>query len=235
MSNWGRFVRSWSTGAAVIAMAFAVSGCNSSTTYGTGVSHERQTLSDMYNIFRFNRRKPNIDYSSRPDLIVPQNTEVLPEPIETADTTADPQWPESPAERIARIRGQAPTPDERSGEIPLDYMLSEKEGIAVAREDQLARRFVPGQTDRDGYVMETREHIEATRNEALRRKAELDRQTGTGTQGGPVRRYLTEPPAEYRQPFDSAASGEESYSEEERAARRKAEKDAAREKSEFIR
>ena len=220
--------------AAVLGMALALSGCVGGTTYGTGVSHERQTLEDMYNILRINRPTKRIAYESRPELIVPENRTVLPEPTDTAAIN-DPDWPESPEQRIARLRSQAPEPDERSGNLPTEYLTSEKEGLRVAREDGLARRFVPGKTDRDGYTLDTREHIDATRKEALRRRAELNRQTGTSTQGGPTRRYLTEPPSEYREPFATAASGEEAYSPEELEARREAEKKAKREKSEFIR
>lgn len=218
---------------AVLGTALALTGCVGGTTYGTGVSHERQTFEDMYNILRINRPQRQIAYEARPGLIVPENKEVLPEPAETA-AVSDPDWPESPEQRIARIRSQAPDPDERSGNLPTEYLTSEKEGIRVDRNSRLGRRFVPGQTDRDGYTLDTREHIEATRNDALRRRAELNRQTGTSTQGGPKRRYLTEPPVEYREPFATAASGEAAYSPEELEARREAEKKAAREKSERI-
>jgi hypothetical protein len=204
--------------AAAIA-ALALSGCVGGTTYGTGVSQEKQTLKDVYTMFNLQGEKKNIDYSPRPDLIVPENKQALVEPLDDAATTSNAQWPETPEERIARIRAQAGEIDARTGEYSLEEQLRKKEGIGIET-GYLKRKFIPGQTDRDGVPLNNGEASAEARQEVLKRKAAL------GMSKGASRKYLTEPPVAYRTPVESAPAGAEAYSPEEQAAREEAERKA---------
>jgi hypothetical protein len=206
-------------GAAALA-GLALSGCVGGTTYGTGVTQEEQTLKDVYTMFNLSTEKKNIDYSPRPDLIVPDNKQALVEPIENGATTSNAQWPETPEERIARIRAQAGEVDARTGDYGINEQLRKKEGIGIET-GYVKRKFVPGQTDRDGNPLLNASASEEARQEVLKRKAEL-----TGSSGPTTRKYLTEPPVAYRQPVASAPSGAEAYSPEEQAARDEAERKA---------
>jgi hypothetical protein len=198
----------------------ALSGCVGGTTYGTGVTQEKQTLKDVYTMFNLTTEKKNIDYSPRPDLIVPDNKQALVEPIEDGATTSNAQWPETPEERIARIRAQAGEVDPRTGEVGINEQMRKKEGIAIET-GYVKRKFAPGQTDRDGNPLLNSTASAEARQEVLKRKAELN-----GTSGPTTRKYLTEPPVQYRQPVASAPSGAEAYSPEEQAAREEAERKA---------
>lgn len=205
-----RFARSIAAFAFAGLAALALSGCVGGTTYGTGVSQEEQTLKDVYTMFNLKPESKRIDYSPRPDLIVPENKQALVEPIDSAATSTNVQWPETPEERIARIQAAAGEVDPRTGEVSVEERLRKKEGIGI-EQGYITRKFVPGQTDRDGNPLLGRPD-DTVRSEVNKAKQ------ATRISTGETRRYLTEPPVAYRKPVDSAPSGVESYSEEERAA-----------------
>lgn len=212
---------------AVALTAMMLAGCNTGTTYGTGVSQEKQTVSDLYNILSLKRETPTIDYSARPDLIVPENTAMLPEPVDAEATTSNPDWPETPEQRIARIRAQAGEIDPRSGDYSVEEQLRDKEGIGIETR-RVKGEFIPGKTDRDGNFSLNPGLDDKARAEVLRRRAELK---GTGVT---QRRFLTEPPLAYRTPYASAPSGADAYSDDELQKRKdEAEEQRLREKKEF--
>ena len=116
----------------LVAVAFALAGCNAGTTYGTGTTHEKATMKDLSNIFSLKSQKNTIEYNQRPELVMPANKNILPAPVDKEATLSNDQWPETPEERIARVRGAAPEVDDRTGELPVEYLNSEKEGISVS-------------------------------------------------------------------------------------------------------
>lgn len=184
----------------LIATGVLLTGCVGGTTYGTGVSHEQQTLEGISNIFSLSNKsdRKKIDYSARPDLVQPANKETLPDPVEVEASTSNPAWPETPGERIARIRGDAITPDERSGEIPLEELLRKKEGIGIDR-----RKVKTGQElDRDGHEM-----INEIGSGKDKRHKEAKKKLAYSV--GAQRKYLTEPPNEYRVPEATAVAGDQ--------------------------
>ena len=192
--------------------AAALSGCVGGTTYGTGVSQEEQTVQDLTNMLTLKQKREKIDYSPRPDLIVPDNKQALVEPIDTASTTSSPDWPETPEQRIARIRAQAGEIDARTGDYSQEELRRAKEGIAIDDSGYTKQEFVPGQTDRDGNTILVRGDT-PTRAKVL--KARQDAKISVGAK----RKYLTEPPIEYRVASETAPQGEEAFTAEELAAR----------------
>lgn len=203
--------------ALALAGAVPLAGCVGGTTYGTGVGQEEQTFKDLYSMMSLQRERKNIDYSARPDLVVPQNKQALPEPLSAAETANnDPNWPESPEQRIARVRAEAGEIDPRTGDYSQQERSRKKEGIAVETYNHRGA-FVPGRTDRDGNPILYHGESEARRQVlAARASADYSR--------GPSRKYLTEPPVEYRVPAETAPSGQEAFSEEELKAREEEEK-----------
>ncbi len=196
---------------ALAAAAATLAGCVGGTTYGTGVSQEKQTLDGFYNMLSLKTERKNIDYSARPDLVVPENKDVLPEPVEVGAATADPQWPETPEQRIVRIRAQAGEVDARTCEVSIEEQLRRKEGIAIETGEG-ANKFIPGATDREGNPVLYRGQSEA-RKQVISAKADLAPARGVN------RKYLTEPPVAYRVPADTAPAGVSAYSEQELALR----------------
>ncbi|MEC9343831.1 MAG: hypothetical protein VYD64_08285 [Pseudomonadota bacterium] len=206
-------LRMTGTGIVALACALSLSACIGGTTYGTGVSQEKQTFDDVYNMFTLKKKRRNIDYSARPDLIVPENTAALPEPIDVEAATSNPDWPETPEQRVARIRAQAGEIDERSGDYDIRENLRSKDGINIETRNPTGK-FIAGRTDRDGNPLLNVETANDSAAEEVRKaKAELDYSRGVR------RKYLTEPPTDYRVPAGTAPSGSEAFTEEELARR----------------
>lgn len=210
-------------GVAAIACAFALSACVGGTTYGTGVTQEEQTLKDIYNMFSLRSDRKNIDYSPRPDLIVPENTAALPDPLDSESTTSNPEWPETPEQRIARVRAAAGEADPVTGGYSTEDQLRKKEGIGIETGERFGE-YVPGKTDRDGVPLPGLVENKQARKQVLEAKAATDYSRGV------KRRYLTEPPVEYRLPAESAPAGEEAFTEEELAAREELKKKQLKDK-----
>ncbi|GAA4533631.1 hypothetical protein GCM10023174_28160 [Chelativorans composti] len=182
--------------AAVSASAVVLAGCGGAT-YGTGKTSEQQLLEDVTGILSLGpRERQAIDYKPRPELVKPPSATVLPPPQENIASN-NPAWPESPEERLARIRAEA----------------TEHQNDPSYR-SPVVRDLVASGQDVDFSKLSPQEQ----RAEVLRRKQ-------MSKQGDPnVRRYLSDPPLTYRQPEPTAPAGEIGKDEavKEREAKRKA-------------
>jgi len=209
----------------VITSGLVLSACsNSGTTYGTGTSHELATVKGLSNIFSLKSNdQAKIDYSARPDLVMPANKNALPSPEDQANSDVE-NWPVSPEERQAIVQDAAPKDNDNarsSGGIDTAFALSEKEGINV-QQQRRTRSFDPSiDSSRASGATEALRDIQTgknkrTRSTALTRKGEL-----TYTSGSAPRRFLTEPPAEYRTPAATAEAGDLGISQTELTEREK--------------
>ncbi len=187
--------------AGVVAAGLGLGGCVASPTYGTDKTANEQLLEDVAGMIAFGSdKKPRIDYKPRPELVTPETTAVLPPPQDDVTTASNPQWPESPEQRLARIRAEADensnnpfyrpnvthTPTERSNEVTNDDPL------------------LSNMSDR-----ERREEIKRRRLERVGANASS-------------RKYLSEPPLDYRRPAETAPVddlGESEWKKERRAKR----------------
>ena len=198
---------------ACVFAAISVSGCVGGTTYGTGVSHEKQTMEGLKNIVSLkSSNDPKINYAARPDLVMPGNVNSLPQPVdEIASVEDDANWPETPEQRIARIQNEAVQPHERSGQIPVQELVRKKEGIKVASKPRVFKN-----PDRDGndFIDSIRDDANGVSASSTVRKRREELAYSTGVQ----RKFLTEPPVEYRTPAATAVAGDLGYSREELAA-----------------
>ena len=163
----------------ILSASLILGGCNSGTTYGTGVSHEEQTLKSMYNMLSIRPEKPPvIDYSARPDLVMPADGQSLPAPAdETA--VADGQWPVNPEQRLAAIRDGAPEVDDRSGALPVEaggnkLVAIQRRSGSASEYDNLDR----GPTAKD-FVNGGSEEVRRKREQGLARAI-----AGTGKENG---------------------------------------------------
>ena len=177
----------------------ALSGCVGGTTFGTGVSQEQQLLNDLQGMMSFGskKRKKPIDYSARPDLILLSQTAALPAPQEEESSTSATNWPESPEQRLARIRGEAGKADVRSGELSVEELRREKTGIRIGKNNRVG----PSDIDRDGHAA-----IDALNDGSYKNAKALKKKYAYST--GPTRKYLTEPPTEYRRPIGTNGVGD---------------------------
>lgn len=197
---------------------FLVGCSNSGTTYGTGTSHEEATLKSMYNLLSIKpQEKANIDYSARPELVMPANKQALPSPDSAIEQSDGQAWPVSPEQKIAAVREGVPEPDEY-GNLPTEYLTSKKEGIRNSAGLYRSSRANAKAGGGEQFLDEIRkEAVEgAVSDEVARRREQLSYSTGV------QRKYLTEPPSEYRQPVATADAGDLGITKEEITAEEKA-------------
>ena len=182
----------------LVSTGLLVAGC-SGNTYGTGVSSEAQLAKDLGGIVSLgvgSKEKTVIDYNARPKLVKVAKADSLPTPSETVEGEST-YFPTDPEEaRAKRLR-------ENSSDPTLDD------------DGSLGSQSVPGGrsprkwTDKvdllnkDPSSVEMRRESINGREDRAKRIAEIN---GTGVVTGP-RRYLTEPPVDYRTPAQTAEVG----------------------------
>ena len=182
--------------AAASVSAIALAGC--SPTYGTDKTANAQLVSDLSGIMSLgpNRDRAVIQYHPRPELVKPSTTAVLPPPQQDPTAQASAQWPESPEQRLRRVRQEA---SDGTNATPIIRDGSGREQIS---ENSTFDPNVPGAS-----------------------RAEFQRRLAQNNQGSAnVRRTLSEPPLTYRQPAATAPTddlGEPEW-KKEREAKRKA-------------
>jgi hypothetical protein len=189
--------------AAAGALAFA--GC-ASPTYGTGVRADVQLMDDVTNAISLAPpKREKITYAPRPELVRPADKSVLPAPQQNV-TQGNAAWPESPEETRARIRAETDANRDNPGFTPL---------VAPPKPGVLVKNQTPGaaparRTNPLGFF----QGREAKRQEINARIA--------AQPDNPNRRYLSEPPVEYQQAEQTAATndiGEDELLKEKRRKR----------------
>lgn len=182
-----KFTR-WQAALLLGGLALTVAGCQSGMTYGTGRSPGMQTVEDIVGISMItNEQKEPIDYKPRPAIVAPPTVAVLPPPVDgTTTATVAANWPVDPDVQSQQIRDEIAR-REAAGEPLPDFRLP-------AGAKPVAIEAI---TDRPM----TREEIAEVR----RRFADARGAVAVDEYGNPVRRYLTDPPTEYRTPDTEAA------------------------------
>lgn len=194
---------------ALVLGAFALTGCIESATYGTGKTQEAQLAEDLTGIFGGKERE-RIEYVERPNIVRPNNATVLPTP-ETNVATNGQLWPESPDARLQRLREDLQSPDAATrgaAKRELTRLDNDKrDGFRLRQRE----RFIAAGIDPD--------KTELTRAEerALFLRLRDQRRGRTGF-SNPNRRYLTEPPTTYREPYSTAAAGSLGLTEKQKQA-----------------
>jgi hypothetical protein len=183
--------------APLVASGLALSGCMGSPTYGTDKTAGEQLAGDISGAFSFApKRKEQIDYKPRPTLVkpAPGQKEALPAPQDSIET-ASAEWPESPEQRRARLRADATAHQNDpayQSEIIDDVQtdpVSVKKALAESGSSH-PPAWSPADSDKG-------------------RSAEIQRRLADSKQGDPnTRKYLSEPPVQYRVAAGTAPQGE---------------------------
>ncbi len=198
---------------AVLAGGSLLSGCLSgSPTYGTGVASDKQLLEDVSSVMSIvPKKKPQIDYKPRPELVKTTDADVLPAPqddIVTASSGTE-LWPESPEQRRARLRAEATKNRDNTNFRP---------EIRDGEPDPDAPKITsPAMLEGPGYAFN--QPVETARSQREYRKRKVETMQGSPTK----RRFLSEPPVEYRVPIDSAPVGDLGEPEAKKERRLRAE------------
>jgi hypothetical protein len=221
-------------GAALVVASGLATGCMSSPTYGTDKTASEQLATDLSNIVSFSpKQREPIDYTPRPELVkpakaaakagaesadavpAPQQQATLPPPQESVASAGNPNWPESPEQRLARVRAEATEHENDPG-----YTSPVVPDVSMA-----STRVTPlGNSRAEASGIKNASVASAENEEFKRRLKEI--QQGDAAN----RKYLSEPPLEYRDAYASAPQGEvgEDESKKERRLKREARKKAGR-------
>jgi len=203
-------VRRVSVGALVAVSAIALTGCvGMAPTYGTGKAADQQLLEDVTGMFALtgaNKKREPIDYNPRPELVKPAGGATnLPPPQDDIKTASAGAWPEAPEARLARIRADATGKRDDVGFEPEVDLPVEKNRPAIRRTRGDDQSF-------DGSPVA-----------AQKQREDFNKRLAMSQQGSATdRRYLSEPPIEYRQPSAAAATDDVGEDEWKKERRRKA-------------
>jgi len=193
-----------------LAAALALGGCVSSPTYGTDKTAGTQLLDDVSNMAALGpKKREQIAYNPRPELVrpAPGKAQQLPAPQNAIETAGNPSWPESPEARRKRIRDTATANQNNPNFVP----------------EVAADPVAAGSGGTDPQYGFFNDKVAANTGKSSSAGADYRARKVASTAGSSTtRRYLSEPPLEYRQPAASAASNElgedESVKERERKA-----------------
>lgn len=192
--------------APLLVSALVLGGCVSSPTYGTGKRADEQLLSDVSDIFSIAPKTSNqIDYKPRPDLVKPpkEATASLPAP-QTSVVASSPVWPESPEQRLKRLRDEATANrDNPFYDSPIESDVKSRPGVTST-----ARLY-----DRGSFE----------NTNTANQRAAFNKRLAETKQGSPThRKYLSEPPVDYRAPAETAPVndvGEDEWKKDRRQKR----------------
>ncbi len=196
-------------GVALAAVVASLSGCMGSPTYGTDKPADVQLLEDVTGVLSLGPKgEPPIEYKPRPELVKPASTAALPQPQDPISTASNPAWPELPEQRRARLRAEAT--------INRDDVDFQPEVYDAAARATPKRTFL--RTRGDDLRPDGSSLVEGS---GSNQRAEFNRRLAANNQGSAEsRRYLSEPPIDYRQPAATAPAGdigEDEWRKEKRA------------------
>ncbi len=188
----------------VVGSAFVLAACTG-TTYGTGRSAGVQVVKDITGLDAAGAKKKPIDYSPRPPVVAPPVAGALPPPGAASQTAVAADWPTDPDQLVSEFKEQVAAREAR-----------QRDGDSVALADPnftLPAGATPTGLPHGSDGTAAEGSLVSKEEEARIRKA-FAAARGTGgfavdAQGQPVRRYLTDPPAEYRLPDPEAAAAVE--------------------------
>lgn len=170
----------------MLASLLALAGCNTPT-YGTGKSPEMSMIQELTgNLAGGQKKKEPIEYKARSELVLPPSSQ-LPPPEQKLALSQTAAWPDDPD----RNRKATNT----SGEIPEEFRRGR-----LARGSRSAPD--PNVSPIDVTEMNTAQRLEAQRKFREQRAA-------MNSLDPTERKYLTDPPVEYRVPSANAPQPDE--------------------------
>lgn len=199
-------------GAGTLLAAIVVAGC-SGTTYGTGKPAEQQLVEDLTGVLSLGPKdRQQINYRPRPGIVLPPSDEVLPPPQESVASGENPAWPESPEERLARVRAEATANQ--------DNPFYRSNVVQDVSETNRASGGTNTAFSESGMVKP--EILQRDYRSRTGQRQEFQRRQQATRQGSPTtRRYLSDPPTDLRQPVASAPAGDLGKDEYQKERERK--------------
>ena len=183
----------------------ALGGCTGTSTYGTGKSQESQLVEDLAGMLMIGggKKKKRIDYSARPNLVKPPADATALASPEEEKVAEDANFPVDPEEKLARLLDAAENADEREKEA---YLAERRRQVREGISDDDVQRSRPNEfntsLDHQTSAAEMARRAKEGKEDRLAKLKE-----SRGILGTQPRRYLTQPPAEYRTPAETAEIG----------------------------
>jgi hypothetical protein len=175
--------------------ALALGGCVAQNTYGTGVSAGRQTVQDLASIVALGGPEDEepIVYQPRPTIVAPPNEAGgLPPPGSGRAVVAS-NWPNDPDEEARRLRAARGSTAYNDQNLPLN---SNDPDFRLPRQYDDSRQPVGGNRPDPSVAART---TPEQKDAAQKMYADARGSLLVDENGQPVRRYLSDPPTEYRQ------------------------------------
>ena len=199
-------IRSVCIGVATAALALGLGAC-SQTTYGTGTPVGMQTIEDIAGIADLGgQKKDPIKYTPRPGLVQPPTGAPLPPPGSERQAVAA-NWPNDPDAQARRVKEQAAAREKFCAD-PNHTILPECRDPGFRLPPEASAAPPRGQNAtlaNAGVSGAERAHSTAAQDaQAKKLFAQAKGQVAVDENGKPVRRYLTDPPSDYRVPDPNA-------------------------------
>lgn len=180
----------------LIGAALMLGACSPMTTYGTGTTAGAQTIKDisgMVSLGAVGSDQPKIEYEQRAPIVQPPATALPPPGSETTVAAAGNDWPVDPdAER------------ERIDALVKERNAAGEEVKFAVPEEARVKPVVSKNKPRSAREQYFDERMASSQNSTETKKMSAVKQTAKvgsfDEDGNPARRYLIEPPPEYREP-----------------------------------
>ncbi|MCV6575898.1 MAG: hypothetical protein OIF58_09200 [Cohaesibacter sp.] len=190
-------------------LALGLSACAGGlggTTYGTGVSQEEALLNDIQNMTALGGtdKQTEIDYSSRPGLVIPPSTAALPAPSDASQTgrlVAAADWPQDPdlLRKAYHQRLETMTEVERKALLDAIRRMPPEQRAYIIKNDPRSVGFANAIKEPDYEKgMPSAGEVKEYDRQVKQRLAAI-RAVNNKTEDGYKRKYLTQPPEKYRQ------------------------------------
>jgi hypothetical protein len=177
----------------LVGLCAGLAGCTS--TYGTGQAPEMALFTEMTGGLLDREKKEPIEYQPRAPLVMPPAAGALPPPVQTAEAVAA-NWPQDP-DALARELDARDDEDALYGGSQAEYRRLKPLAAALPNRQPRPTSEVGGSDDRYDQAYDI-VHSGAQQDEFKQAVADAEGFTRT------ERRFLTDPPQEYRQPASTA-------------------------------
>jgi hypothetical protein len=194
-------IRSLMAGAALAALGLALAAC-SQTTYGTGTAAGMQTLEDLSGLVSLGSPdKEAINYQPRPKIVAPPPGAPLPPPGETT-TVAAADWPVDPDLQSKQFKAQVAAREKACAENKTDYYCKDPNFSLPAK--PASDQPVPFSNDPEKDAQKEAMSTPEQNARAKKLFADARGNVAVDENGNPIRRYLSDPPPDYRVPDPTA-------------------------------
>nr|WP_321458129.1 hypothetical protein [uncultured Cohaesibacter sp.] len=210
------------------AMGLTLAGCSgvTSTTYGTGETHEKELLDDvtgLLGVLPGHDKKGTIDYNARAGLVLPPEGAPLPDPRNKNDVPvfAKADWPQDPdvLRKAYTERMESMTDKEREQLLEAIRRLPPEQRDSIIKNNTASANFAK-QIQEPNLDKGPANPYEQRRYDAeVKRRLALIRAQKEGEKG--KRTYLTQPPERFTEMSPEVASEIQTLKQQEKTTEKK--------------